>query len=183
VASGSRATLTERHDAVTAVLRVARPEDEAAVRDLVFDVLREYGLPPDPGRTDADLAGLPRCYVDAGGTFDVLVARDPGRGEGGEEVVGTVGLMPVAAGEVELRKMYLRPDWRGRGEGKRLLRHALARAGELGFRRVVLETASSMREARALYEAHGFRRYDPPHLSSRCDRAYALELAPDPGSP
>ena len=75
--------------------------------------------------------------------------------------------------------MYLAPSARGQGFGRRLLEHALARAADLGFSRVVLETASVLREAVALYERYGFQRYTTEHLASRCDTAYYLDLNHD----
>ena len=158
-------------DGRSLTLRPATNADRAEVERLVFGVLAEYGLQPDPTATDADLRDLEGAYRKHGGRFDVLT--DPtGR------VVGCVGLCPVSASVCELRKMYLAPSVRGQGWGSRLLRHALGRARELGFRRIVLETASVLREAIALYERYGFRRYTPTHLACRCDVAYALELAP-----
>ena len=80
--------------------------------------------------------------------------------------------------------MYLLARCRGSGYGKRLLRHALARARELGFRRVELETVAKLRAAILLYESFGFRPFVPDHRSAgpeRADRAYFLELSgPDP---
>ena len=72
--------------------------------------------------------------------------------------------------------MYLLRDHRGRGLGKRLLDHALANARQLGFKTVILETASVLKEAITLYERHGFTPYHPDHLSTRCDQAYRLIL-------
>ena len=159
-----------------ATLRAATNADAEVVRDLVFSVLREYGLKSDPDGTDSDLRDLEASYHARGGAFDVLV-------DGSAEIIGSVGLLRVDGVTCELRKMYLLPRARGRGLGKRLLDHALARARDLGYRRVVLETATALKEAIALYERRGFRRYHPAHLSNRCDAAYALDLPPrtDPG--
>ncbi len=112
-------------------LRPATNADAEAVRGLVFAVLREHGFVPDPGGTDADLYDLEASYARAGGSFDLLI-------DAAGAVVGTVGLMPAGRGRCELRKMYLAPRHRGRGLGKRLVRHALARARQFGFRRVEL---------------------------------------------
>ena len=150
-------------------LRPATNADIGAVKEIVFSVLEEYGLEANPDDTDADLDDLEGQYVACGGSFDVMVEADG-------EVVGTVGLFPIDAATCELRKMYLRPSARGSGLGKRLLEHALQRAGELGFRRVTLETASVLKAAIRLYTAYGFVRHHPPHLAKRCDAAYVLEL-------
>jgi putative acetyltransferase len=150
-------------------LRPATNKDGEAVRSVVSAVLREFGFTPDPHETDADLADLESSYIHAGGSFDVLI--DPSG-----QLVGTVGLFPVGDGRCELRKMYLAAACRGRGLGQRLLRHALDRARQLGFRRVELETAGSLAVAGRLYESFGFRPFIPEHLSARCDRAYYLDL-------
>ncbi len=152
-------------------LRSATNQDRQAVETLVFGVLAEYGLKPDPAGTDSDLQDLERSYLASGGTFDVL-ADETG------QIVGSVGLFPLSGSVCELRKMYLAAPARGRGFGRKLLDHALKRARQLGFARVVLETASVLREATRLYERYGFRPYRPDHLAARCDAAYFLELSP-----
>lgn len=154
-------------------LRAATNRDRKAVEDMVFGVLAEYGLKPDPGATDRDLQDIELSYLTHGGMFDVLV-DETGR------VVGSVGLFAVSPSVCELRKMYLVAPARGLGFGRQMLEHALGRARDLGFARVVLETASMLREAVALYERYGFRRYTPEHLSARCDAAYFLDLSPTP---
>ena len=149
--------------------RPATNADRDAIVALVFGVLGEYGLSPDPATTDADLNDVERSYQASGGMFDVLLDADG-------TIVGTVGLFPVGNSTCELRKMYLLASCRGRGFGRRMLEHAIARARALGFSTVTLETASVLKEAIALYERHGFKPYTPPHLAQRCDQAYRLDL-------
>ncbi len=150
-------------------LRPATNQDGEAIKALVFSVLVEHGLKPDPTATDADLQDIELSYVERGGMFEILVNQ-------AGEVVGTIGLFPLSPSVCELRKMYLAPSVRGQGFGRRLLERALTRARELGFERVVLETASVLRAAIALYERYGFRRYTPQHMAPRADAAYFLEL-------
>ncbi|MDB5310178.1 MAG: NG,NG-dimethylarginine dimethylaminohydrolase 1 [Gemmataceae bacterium] len=160
----------DRDDGFT--LRAATNADGEAIRRVVWAVLGEFGFTPDPAGTDADLAVVEASYLRTGGAFEVLT------GPAGE-VVGTVGLFPLGDGRCELRKMYLAAACRGRGLGKRLLRHALDRACGLGFRRVELETVGVLRVAIELYESFGFRPFVPDHWSAgpgRADRAYALDL-------
>ena len=135
---------------------------------LVFGTLREFGLLPD-AHTDADLVDIEAAYLRDGGMFDVLVS-DAG------EIVGTIGLCRVSPSTCELRKMYLDEAVRGQGHGRRLLEHALARARELGFTRVTLETANVLQAAISLYERRGFKPYIADHKSPRCDRTYYLDL-------
>lgn len=150
-------------------LRPAGNHDRPAIERLVFGTLREFKLAPDPDHTDADLRDIEGTYKKRGGCFDVLVSEEG-------EIVGTVGLYPVSKTTCELRKMYLDKSIRGRGHGRRLLEHALTRARELGFSRVILETADVLKAAVALYERNGFKEYVADHKSCRCDRTYYLDL-------
>jgi putative acetyltransferase len=150
-------------------IRPATNADAPAVRDLIFAVLDEYGLQPDPSGTDSDLEDIEGQYIARGGMFEV-VEDEQGR------IVGSVGLYPELDNVVELRKMYLHPDTRGRGLGKQLLERALAAARAKGFRRVELETAAVLASAIALYERYGFTPFEKPHVAARCDQAFALDL-------
>ena len=156
-------------------LRAAKNGDARAIRRLVFAVLKEYGLAPDPHGTDADLRDIESNYHRRGGAFDVLEERN-GR------LVGCVGLFPLDADTCELRKMYLVPSARGCGLGRRLLDAALTKARELGFHRVSLETASVLKEAISLYARYGFKPYTPDHMSKRCNQAYFLDLSTSPSA-
>jgi putative acetyltransferase len=150
-------------------LRPATNADCRPVTELVYAVLGEYHLAPDPACTDADLKDIEQSYLERGGAFYVLEDRDG-------SVIGSYGLYPLQPGTCELRKMYLHRDYRGRGLGRRLLEDALANARRLGFARMTLETASVLKEAIRLYEGYGFTPYQPDHLSARCDQAYVLTL-------
>jgi len=152
-------------------IRSATNADAPAIRALVAEVLHEYGLDHDPSGTDADLADIETNYLAAGGMFEVVVDPDHG-----DQIVGTVGMYPHGAYICELRKMYLRPQVRGRGVGRQLMERALAFAKEHGFWRLELETANVLREALSLYRKYGFRPVTSDQLSERCDQAYALDL-------
>ncbi len=151
-------------------LRVARADDGAPAREVVFSVLEEFGLRPDPKGTDRDLTDLAGHYLEAGGWFGIVE-------DAGGRTVGTVGLAQTGEeGVVELRKMYLRREARGQGVGRAVLRAVIAQAVRMGYRRMTLETASVLRDAVRLYERHGFARLpDAPH-ACRCDLAMSREL-------
>ena len=150
-------------------LRPANNKDCDNIANLVYDILREYDLKPDPASTDADIIDVESSYFSRGGTFFVLETED-------SSIIGAYGLYPVDNQTCELRKMYLHEAYRGKGLGKFLLEDALSKARQLGFERMILETASVLKEAIALYKSYGFVEYNPQHMSSRCDQAYLLEL-------
>ena len=150
-------------------IRPATNEDAERVRALVFSVLAEFGLSADPSGTDADLYDIESSYIAPGGMFVVAEAPDGG-------LVGTVGFAPLGDGVCELRKMYLIPKARGCGLGKLLLARAIDQARAAGFKRMVLETASELADAKRLYTSKGFVPVESEHLSPRCDQAYALDF-------
>jgi putative acetyltransferase len=154
---------------IPASLRPATNDDRDAVASLVSTVLQEYGLKTEPCSTDSDLADLEFHYNNRGGRFDVLETDT-------HEIVGCVGLYPVDTHSVELRKMYLRKDVRGKGLGKKLLDHAVTSAKQMGYKRVTLETSGVLKEAIKLYTKYGFEPFVAQHLARRCDQAFVLEL-------
>lgn len=84
----------------------------------------------------------------------LLIAQEGGR------AIGCVGLRSLEDGDErfgELKRLYVRPDGRGRGIGRRLIEAALVHARRAGHRVVRLDTFAAMTAARALYNALGFR--------------------------
>jgi len=150
------------------MLRKATNSDSNDISNLVFDILKDYGLEPDPETTDSDLKDIEDSYFSRGGLF--YVYEDNG------SIVASMGIYPLDQDTCELRKMYLHSDYRGRGIGKMLMERALTESRELGFKKITLETASVLKEAIALYKSYGFREFKPDHISCRCDQAYIREL-------
>jgi putative acetyltransferase len=108
---------------------------------------------------EAELAALPGKYASpAGGMW---IARI------GEHDVGCVAVRPLGGaggvmvpGECELKRMYVRPGWRGRGIGARLVRVAVGFAKAAGYQVMRLDTSDSMHAAMAVYARAGFVRCD-----------------------
>jgi ribosomal protein S18 acetylase RimI-like enzyme len=101
---------------------------------------------------DAEIAGLPGDYAPPGGTLVLAHAADG-------HLVGTVALRALdpARGICEMKRLYVAPEGRGQGLGRRLAERALTEARNLGYRAIRLDTLPSMREAQTLYAALGFR--------------------------
>src|SRR5437764_14312069 len=89
------------------VIRSATNRDRERVVALVFGVLREYGLPPDPESKDSDLNNIEESYIHSGGVFE-LIEDEVGN------LLGTYGLYPLDKDSCELRKMYFVPRIRWR---------------------------------------------------------------------
>ncbi|MFZ0966725.1 MAG: GNAT family N-acetyltransferase [Candidatus Acidiferrales bacterium] len=142
-------------------------KDVAVARELI----REYGvsLGIDLGFQgfEAELKGLPGDYAPPGGAL--LLAFD------GEECAGCVAIRCLADGICEMKRLYVRPRWRGLGLGRLLIDAALAEARRAGYRAIRLDTLPSMTAARAIYEALGFRAIPPYYPSPIAGTAF-LEL-------
>ena len=140
------------------------PDHADGFRSLVADTLRECGFEPEPA-LEADLD-------DPAATYAALwVALDGGR------VVGSVALRDLGGDTLELKRMYLRQDQRGRGFGKQLLLRALDWARAHDTKVVRLDTSERMVAAQHLYEAYGFERVagDAPR-QGQCRLLYELRL-------
>lgn len=134
-------------------MRIVDGHREAAVARRLFE---EYaaGLDVDLGfqHFEQELRELPGDYVPPAGAL--LLAYD------GEEVAGCVAVRPFEPGAAELKRLYVRPAYRGSGLGRRLTEAAIAAARAAGYERIRLDTLPSMCEARRLYASLGFEEID-----------------------
>jgi putative acetyltransferase len=132
--------------------------------------MQEYGLKSDLDADQADIQNVVASYGERGGSFRVVttIAGD---------IVGCGGLYPIDERQAEIRRMYLLPKARRHGIGRALLEELISLAEERRFERVVLETASVLKEAIALYRKRGFVPVGRRSTALRqCDQAYALQL-------
>jgi putative acetyltransferase len=75
-----------------------------------------------------------------------------------DAAVGCGSLRELNSTSGELRRMYVRREFRGRHVADALLRHLVSEARRLGYQRLCLETGNRQAAAMALYEGFGFRR-------------------------
>jgi ribosomal protein S18 acetylase RimI-like enzyme len=104
--------------------------------------------------------GGPREYVEA--TIDDLSALTPSAGfvyvlEADETLAGMIVAKTIEEGVVEVKRMYIRPKYRGMGHGKEMLRTLITKAEELGYSTLRLETADFMPVALKIYRSAGFQ--------------------------
>ena len=129
------------------VIRPFRPGDEAAFRDINIEwIERIFAVE----QKDRDVLGNPAKYIlDPGGAI-LLAVED-------EIPLGVVALMVMGQGSVELAKMGVTPAAQGKGAGRLLVTAAIAKAREMGMRRIYIETNSRLAPALKLYRDAGFQ--------------------------
>lgn len=142
------------HPGRTSIVAARHPADTANVRRLFRAYAASLPFSLEFQDFAAELAGLPAPYVAPGGCL--LLAMRQGAG------IGVVGLKPLAPGIAEIKRLYVAPEARGLGLGRRLAERAIAEARARDYERVRLDThASSMRTAITLYRALGFAEIPP----------------------
>ncbi len=126
------------------------PASLAAARTLVRAHIAAHSTAHDAEAVERVVAALPEPYVAPRG--DLWVAWEGG------EALGCLALHELAADTAELKRMYVRPEARGRGVARRLTEHAIAAATARGYSRLRLGTLPSMHAAQRLYASLGFQR-------------------------
>lgn len=98
----------------------------------------------------AELAGLPGVYAPPRGRLLLALA--------GTEASGCIALRPLEDGVCEMKRLFVRSGFRGRGIGKLLVERIVQEARTIGYRKMRLDTLPSMQAAIGLYEGLGFVR-------------------------
>jgi ribosomal protein S18 acetylase RimI-like enzyme len=101
-----------------------------------------------------ELDGLPGFYAPPRGRL-LLASADDG------EAAGCIALRPLEPTIGEMKRLYVRPKFRGTGLGKKLTLKILDEAAAIGYKLVRLDTAPEMAKGIQLYESLGFRRIAP----------------------
>ena len=145
---------------VLSIVQASTPEQLDAIRELVreyigwvYDSQGDLGAPTFEG-LDEELAALPGEFGPPDGRL--LLATHDGR------TAGCIALRRNDATTGEVKRLYVRPDFRGLRIGEHLVARLLDEARAIGYRRLVLDSHTSMTRAHALYRAAGFRDVPTP---------------------
>lgn len=136
------------------IMQAESPAQIAQVRELFLEYASSLGFSLCFQSFDQELAGLPGDYAPPAGRL--LLAEYEG------QFAGCVALHPLEASACEMKRLYLRPAFRGKGLGRLLAERILRDARSIGYQRLRLDTVEPvMKDAVAMYRRLGFKEIAP----------------------
>jgi GNAT superfamily N-acetyltransferase len=147
---------------VLKILTFAQAESPTQIghaRELFLEYAQSLGFSLCFQNFDQELADLPGDYAPPEGRL--LLAEYEG------ELAGCVALHKLAlhkldASICEMKRLYLRPQFRGKGLGRALAERIIAEARQIGYRQMRLDTVEPvMKDAVAMYRKLGFKEVAP----------------------
>jgi ribosomal protein S18 acetylase RimI-like enzyme len=144
------------------------PAQIAQARELFLEYAQSLGFSLCFQNFDKELAALPGDYAPPEGRL-LLAEYDT-------QLAGCVALHKLEPGICEMKRLYLRPQCRGKGLGRSLAERIVAEARQIGYARMRLDTVEPiMKDAVAMYRKLGFNEI-PPYRPNPIAGAMYMEL-------
>jgi putative acetyltransferase len=149
------------------LVHMSSTEEMPLVRQLFEEYAASLGFDLCFQDFDRELEALPGAYGPPSGTIIVAFSD--------EQAAGCVALREIGSGVCEMKRLYVRPAFRGTGVGRALAGAVVEWARTLGYDTMKLDTLAAMEAANALYESLGFTSCEP-YRYNPCEGARYLEL-------
>ncbi len=114
------------------------------------ELINEYF---DPEDFETELSSLPGKYSMPGGRLLLALYNN--------QPAGCVALRKIDTGSCEMKRMYVYPEFQGKGIGYALAKAIIDEAKEIGYSYMKLDTSCRQIEAQKLYQRLGFKNIDP----------------------
>jgi GNAT superfamily N-acetyltransferase len=134
---------------MTDIVEAQTAEQLATIRELFREYADSLGVDLCFQDFERELATLPGKYVAPEGRL--YLALEDGK------AAGCAGLRKISPEAGELKRVFVRPAFRGKGIGRRLVLAVVEAARKNAYRRLRLDTLPSMKRAQELYRAMGFK--------------------------
>lgn len=138
------------------------------VQALWKEYWKALGLPGDFQGFEEELRRLPGEYSAPGGTLALAYIDGV--------PAGTVALRPLSGAACEVKRLYVRPEFRRRGIGRGLIEWVIGRAKDLGYRTLHGDTLPALTDAIEMYRKLGFHVMDHPYSNDPTPQAIYMEL-------
>ena len=135
------------------IVVAAQPPQIDTVRELWVEYWNSIGLPEDFQGFKNESATLPGKYSSPEGRLLLVLYQG--------KAAGTGAFRPLTSLRCEAKRLYIRPQYRGRGFGKTLLTRLIAEARNAGYHEMYADTLRTMQQALQLYAAFGFVEVGP----------------------
>lgn len=150
------------------LIQVRSDEEVQKARELFEEYSAWLGLNLCFQNFDKELAELPGEYVPPEGRLFLATGKG--------EIAGCVALRKIGEGLCEMKRLYVRPAFRGTGLGRSLTEKVIETAREIGYERMRLDTLpGKMDQAIVLYRSLGFRNIEP-YYNNPVEGAAFMEL-------
>ena len=136
--------------------------------DIIRELFREYekflGFGLCFQGFENELAGLPGNYAPPEGRL-IIAKYD-------SEAAGCIALKKIGEGVCEMKRLYVRPKFRGKKIGRQLAEKIIAEAKLIGYKKMRLDTLRRLNEAVTLYRSLSFREIQPYVFNPHEDAVY-----------
>jgi ribosomal protein S18 acetylase RimI-like enzyme len=122
-------------------------------KDLVLEYIKSINLDLSFQDIDNELGSFPAKYSDPNGIF--IIAKD------GNHIIGCVGFKKLDSKICEMKRLFVKENYKGKGIGKKLVEIIINEAKVKGYKKMRLDTLKTMENAITLYYKTGFYEIAP----------------------
>ncbi len=152
-------------------MQVKKPDNIQAVQTLFDEYVAALNIDLTFQNYDNERRHIADMYMPPAGAL--YLAENDG------VTAGCVGLRKLEGHRCEMKRLYVRPDFRGLGIGTALCDQIIQKGRQMGYGEMVLDTLATMHSALALYRSLGFKQIKPYYHNPLPDAQYlALKLDP-----
>ncbi|MBI4245285.1 MAG: GNAT family N-acetyltransferase [Planctomycetes bacterium] len=129
-------------------IKPAGKADLDHIKYLFTEYAKSLGIDLSFQNFDKELSALPGEYISPDGRL--LICKQD------KTAIGCVALRKISKEVCEMKRLYVKPNFRKLGIGKSLVNKVINEARKIGYKQIWLDTLPNMKEAISLYNSLGF---------------------------
>jgi ribosomal protein S18 acetylase RimI-like enzyme len=137
------------------------------VRTLFLEYASSLGFDSCFEDFESELQNLPGEYAPPAGALMLAFEK--------EQAAGCIALRRINDDTCEMKRLYVRPAFRGKGFGRQLTIAVTEKARKIGYTRIRLNTLPTLKEAISLYRSLGFKEIKP-YTHNHVEGSHFMEL-------